>query len=425
MSSLTSRDARYIWHPYTQMKTAPPPLPVVRGEGALLFTEDGRALIDAISSWWVNLHGHSHPLIAARIAKQARRLEHVIFSGFTHPPAVDLAEQLLQLLPANMGRIFYSDNGSTAVEIAVKMAIQYFYNQGQDRPGVVALDGAFHGETFGAMSVSGQLSLFDPFERHLFAVDRIPAPLPGREADSLTALDALLSRGRTAALIFEPLVMGAGGMLMYEPPALDALIACCRRHGVLTIADEVMTGFGRTGRIFACDHLDQQPDLICLAKGLTGGVLPLAATACTEAVYQAFYSDEKRHAFFHGHSFTANPLGCAAALASLELLQSDACRERIAAIEGQHLSFRQAFAGHPALADVRCCGTILALEFKTPGRTSYFNELRDRLYHFFLDRDILLRPLGNVVYAMPPYCITDGQLKEIYLALQAAADGFQ
>lgn len=425
MTDLLSRDAKYVWHPYTQMKTAPTPLPIVRGEGALLFTEDGRTLIDGISSWWVNIHGHSHPYIADRIAAQARELEHVIFSGFTHPPAVDLAEKLLNILPGNMARVFYSDNGSTAVEIAVKMAIQYFYNQGQSRPGIVAFDQAFHGETFGAMSLSGELALFDAFEKHLFRVDRIPAPFPGREQESLDALQAILAKGDTCAFIFEPLIMGAGGMLMYEPEALDALIRCCHDHGVLAIADEVMTGFGRTGKIFACDHLEETPDLMCLAKGLTGGVLPLSVTTCTAEIFEAFYSDDKKRTFFHGHSFTANPLGCAAALASMDLTLSQDCRDSIAYISERHRVFMTEMAGHPALIDIRARGTILAMEFHTPDQTSYFNNMRDKLYNFFLDRDIILRPLGNVVYVMPPYCLTEQQLNTIYDALREAMEVFK
>lgn len=425
MSDLLARDAQYIWHPYTQMKTAPAPLPIVSGKGALLFTEDGRALIDAISSWWVNIHGHSHPYIADRIAEQAHRLEHVIFSGFTHPPAVDLAEQLLKVLPGNMSRIFYSDNGSTAVEIAVKMAIQHFYNQGQNKPGIVAFEQAFHGETFGAMSVSGELALFDAFERHLFRVDRIPPPLPGKADQSLAALETILAKGETCAFIFEPLIMGAGGMLMYEPEALDGLIRCCHNHGVLAIADEVMTGFGRTGKLFACNYLQYQPDLICLAKGLTGGVLPLSVTACTSDIFDSFYAEDKKKTFFHGHSFTANPLGCAAALASLELTLSEECLDRIAWISRQHVTFREQHRDHPALVEIRCRGTILALEFRSRDQTSYFNNLRDQLYDFFLERDIILRPLGNVVYMMPPFCLTDDQLSRIYTALEEALVAFQ
>ena len=424
MTDLQSRDARYIWHPYTQMKTAPAPLPIVGGKGALLYTEDGRQLIDAVSSWWVNIHGHSHPVIAERIYQQALMLEHVIFSGFTHPPAVELAERLLPLLPGHMDRIFYSDNGSTAVEIAVKMAIQYFYNQGEKRPGIIAFDHAFHGETFGAMSLGGDLALFGAFAEHLFRVDRIPAPLPGREAESLAAMEDLLKKGNHCAFIFEPLIMGAGGMLMYQPEALEPLLACCREQGVLTIADEVMTGFGRTGKLFACDYLHQGPDLICMAKGLTGGTLPLAITACTEEVFSTFYSDDKKRTFYHGHSFTANPLGCAAALASLDLTLALACTERIASISRQHADFRDRHRSHPALTDIRSQGTILALEFHTPEETSYFNDLRDRLYEFFLERGIILRPLGNVVYVMTPYCITDEQLAAIYLALEEALESF-
>lgn len=425
MSDLLSRDAKYIWHPYTQMKTAPTPLPIVKGEGALLFTEDGRTLIDGISSWWVNIHGHSNRYIADRISAQARQLEHVIFSGFTHPPAVDLAERLLEILPGNMARVFYSDNGSTAVEIAVKMAIQYFYNLGKSRTGIVAFDQAFHGETFGAMSLSGELALFDAFEKHLFRVDRIPAPLRGKEAESLAALKAILAKGDTCAFIFEPLIMGAGGMLMYEPAALDALIKCCHDHGVLAIADEVMTGFGRTGKIFACDYLEETPDLMCLAKGLTGGVLPLSVTACTAEIFDAFYSDDKKRTFFHGHSFTANPLGCAAALASLDITLSEECHQRLDFISKRHLAFKEKWSGHPSLIDIRAKGTILAMEFHTPDQTSYFNNMRDLLYTFFLERNIILRPLGNVVYVMTPYCITDEQLEEIYAALREAMEVFK
>ncbi|PHN02878.1 adenosylmethionine--8-amino-7-oxononanoate transaminase [Flavilitoribacter nigricans] len=425
MSDLLSRDAQYVWHPYTQMKTAPSPLPIVKGEGALLFTEDGRTLIDGISSWWVNIHGHSHPYIAERIAAQALELEHVIFSGFTHPPAVDLAEKLIDILPGNMARVFYSDNGSTAVEIAVKMAIQYFYNQGMSRPGIIAFEQAFHGETFGAMSLSGELALFDAFEKHLFRVDRIPAPFPGREQESLDALEAILKQGDTCAFIFEPLIMGAGGMLMYEPEALDALIKCCHEHGALAIADEVMTGFGRTGKIFACDYLEETPDLMCLAKGLTGGVLPLSATVCTADIFNAFYSEDKKRTLFHGHSFTANPLGCAAALASMDLTLSETCQNSIARLTARHRAFIEEVKAHPTLIHIRARGTILAMEFHTPDATSYFNNMRDQLYNFFLDQDIILRPLGNVVYVMPPYCLTDEQLEKIYAALREAMEAFK
>lgn len=422
--TLLERDRQYLWHPYTHVKTAPPPLPVVRGEGAWLITESGERYIDAVSSWWVNLHGHAHPYIAERVANQLRTLEHVLFAGFTHPPAVELAERLLQLLPDRQARVFYSDNGSTAVEIAVKMAIQYYHNRGIRRKKLVAFDRAFHGETFGAMSASGDLSFNNPFKEYLFDVLRLPAPVPGREAAALEALDRLLDTESVYAFIFEPLVLGAGGMVMYRPEVLDRLIARCRAHDILCIADEVMTGFGRTGRLFACDYLQEQPDLICLSKGLTGGTLPLAVTTCTEQVYEAFLSDDKMKSFFHGHSFTANPVGCAAALASLDLLETPECLDNVERIAARHAAFRTRIADHPTVKEVRQRGTILAVEFSTGARSSYFNEIRDQLYAFFLERGVLLRPLGNLIYLLPPYCVTDEQLATVYSAIEEALAHF-
>ncbi|MEL7221325.1 MAG: adenosylmethionine--8-amino-7-oxononanoate transaminase [Bacteroidota bacterium] len=419
MSTLSERDQQVIWHPYTQMKTADQPLPIVRGKGAELFTEDGTKYIDAVASWWVNLHGHAHPYIAEKINEQLLTLEHVIFAGFTHPPAVEVAERLLPILPDNQARIFYSDNGSTAVEIGIKMAKQYFFNQGVKRRKLVAFTEAFHGETFGAMSVSGDHDFNRAFEDDLFEVWRIPAPTSPELAEkALKELEAHLKTGEVYAFIFEPLVLGAGGMLMYEPEVLDQLIACCHRHGVLCIADEVMTGFGRTGKYFASNYLKEQPDIMCLSKGLTGGTLPLAITTCSAKIFDAFWSNDKLKAFFHGHSYTANPVGCAAALASLDLLESDACQQDIARIIEQHRQFRAKLLGHPALVRVDQRGTILALEFATGEGTSYFNNLRDKLYYFFLDKGLLLRPLGNVIYILPPYCISDDQLTQVYTAIE-------
>lgn len=415
--SLLEKDQRYIWHPFTQMKTAAPPLPIVRGEGTVLIDEEGNEYIDAVSSWWVNLHGHAHPYIAERIAEQARRLEHVIFAGFTHPPAVELAERLVGILPDGQARVFFSDNGSTAVEIAIKMAIQFFHNQGIRREKLIAFDLGFHGETFGAMSASGDLSFNTAFADHLFEVLRIPVPRPGREEASFAALEKLLDEHEAYAFIFEPLVLGAGGMIMYEPAALDRLIKMCRDRGVLCIADEVMTGFGRTGRLFASDYLEHKPDLIALSKGLTGGTLPLAVTTCTEEIFNAFVSDDKYKTFFHGHSYTGNPLGCAVALASMDLLLSEETQAHLIRIQENHRRFRERVAGHPMLRETRQRGTILAVEFNI-GVTGYFNERRDWLYNFFLKRGILLRPLGNLMYVLPPYCITDEQLEKVYGALE-------
>lgn len=422
--NLTERDARHIWHPYTQMKTATPPLPVVRAEGALLYDEQGRSYVDCVASWWVNLHGHSHPYIAKKVHEQLLTLEHVIFAGFTHPPAVELAERLIGHLPSRQNRVFYSDNGSSAVEIGIKMAIQYYFNQGQPRTQLLGFDMGFHGETFGAMAASGDHSFFTAFEDFLFEVKRIPSPVAGQESAALDALEEHLKLGDVYAFIFEPLVMGAGGMIMYEPEILSQLMARCKKYGVLCIADEVMTGFGRTGRMFACDYLEEQPDIVCLSKGLTGGTLPLAVTTCTEKVFEAFWSDDLHKTFFHGHSYTANPVGCAAALASLDLLESEgsiADRERIAA---QHRQFRQRIEKHPAVRSSRQQGTILAVEFESEQATGYFNGLRDKLYHFFLDRGVLLRPLGNLIYMIPPYCITNEQLNQAYTAMEAAFSAF-
>lgn len=413
MLSLPQRDKAVIWHPFTQMQTAPLPIPIVRGEGPLLFAEDGRTFIDAISSWWVNLHGHAHPYIAEKVSEQLRTLEHVIFAGFTHRPAVELAERLLPILPGNQAKVFYSDNGSTAVEVALKMAFQYWHNLGRPRTRVIALEDAYHGDTFGAMAVGGRSPFTEPFVPFLFDVDYIPAPVPGRESESLEKLRALLDEN-VAAFIAEPLVQGAGGMVMYEPEALDALIREARSAGALIIADEVMTGFGRTGRLFASHYLTEKPDLMCLSKGLTGGTMALGVTTCTSVIYEAFLSESKFKTLFHGHSFTANPLACAAALASLDLTLSEETGANIRRISDRHAAFADALRQSPVVRNVRQRGTILAFDLHTGELTSYFNNIRDVAYQFLLDRGILMRPLGNVLYILPPYCITDTQLAEVY-----------
>lgn len=422
--NLLERDQKYVWHPYTQMKTAKTPFPIVRGAGAMLYDENGNAFIDAVSSWWVNIHGHANNYIRERVNAQFQQLEHVIFSGFTHPPAVDLAERLVKILPSRQKKVFYSDNGSTAVEVGIKMAIQSYYNRGVDRFKIIAFDQAFHGETFGAMSVSGDLSLNNAFKGFLFEVLRIPSPLPGQEEASLKALDEILANEKACAFIFEPLIMGAGGMLMYEPSVLDQLIKRCQEKGVLCIADEVMTGFGRTGKTFACNYLQEQPDIMCLSKGLTGGVMPLAVTTCTQEIFDAFWSDDKGKTFFHGHSYTANPLGCAAALASLDILESSQCQDKIRWIEQSHAQFLGRVRKHPTIRTVRQRGTIVAVEFETGEATSYFNNLRDQLYDFFIDQGVLLRPLGNVIYCMPPYCIEVGELNKVYQVIEMALEKF-
>lgn len=416
--SLSERDRRYVWHPFTQMKTARPHIPIVRATGAHLYDAEGRRYLDGTASWWVNLHGHAHPKIIARIAEQAEQMEHVSFADFTHPPAIDLATKLIPLLPGDMSKIFYSDNGSTANEVALKMALQYWYLKNPQNPKtkVICFKNSYHGDTFGAMSASGKNIFNRPFWSYLFDVATIDPPLKGHESASLAQLHSLLNQEDAACFIFEPLVLGTGGMITYPPEGLDALLSLCRKRHVLTIADEVMTGFGRTGTLFACERLREKPDLICLSKGLTGGFLPLGATACTETIYQAFLGDSLLQAFLHGHSYTANPLACASALASLDLLLDETCKKQRKDIALSHKTFCRAYDTHPKLKRCESLGTLLILEYRTYNG-SYFNSMRDKLYYFFLDRGILLRPLGHVLYVMPPYCMQREELQEIYEAI--------
>ncbi len=418
--NLTSRDQQVIWHPYTQMQLNDPPIAIIKGEGVYLFDEAGKKYIDAGSSWWVNIHGHAHPFIAKKVAEQLNTLEHVIFAGFTHQPAIELAENLLSILPSNQSKIFYSDNGSTAVEVAIKMAIQYWDNKGTRKGKIMAFEHSYHGDTFGAMSISGRSAFTKPFEELLFDVVHIPLPVAGQEKEVIQTCIRLIEeyKNDVAAFIFEPLVLGAGGMLMYDAAVLNSLLRIYKENSILTIADEVMTGFGRTGKYFACDYLELQPDMICLSKGITGGTMALGVTACTADIFNAFLSSERAKTFFHGHSYTANPVACAAALASFELLIKDECLQNIRRIENMHLSFIGKNRDNTFMKNLRCRGTILATDFITQEKTSYFNPLRDRLYSFFLKRGIILRPLGNTIYVMPPYCISNRDLEYIYDSLE-------
>jgi adenosylmethionine-8-amino-7-oxononanoate aminotransferase len=418
--NLSGRDRQSIWHPFTQAQTADPPIAIVRGEGAYLYDENGKRYIDAVSSWWVNLHGHAHPYIAGKISEQAGKLEHVIFAGFTHEPAVELSERLLKHLPIHHKKIFFSDNGSTAVEVALKMAIQYWFNRGEKRNTVLAFNNAYHGDTFGSMSVSERGSFTKPFHDFLFDVIYIDAPTPQNEDRAVAQLESIIANHplSMASFIFEPLVQGASGMLMHSPEALNRMLEICKDHGVLTIADEVMTGFGRTGKYFATDYLSEKPDIICLSKGLTGGFMPMGVTSCTENVFKAFLSTDKMKTLFHGHSYTANPLGCASALASLDLMERGETWQAIDRIGRRHLQFSREMTAHKQLRDVRRRGTILAMELETGNDSSYFNNLRDLIYNFFLEKGILMRPLGNVMYLLPPYCISDDDLDYIYRCIK-------
>ena len=415
--SLQEKDTKYIWHPFTQMKNADTILPVVKAEGLYLYTEDGRKIMDGVSSWWTNLHGHSHPHLAKAVAEQFNTLEHVIFAGFTHPKAVELAERIITELPY-LDKVFFSDNGSTAVEVALKMAFQYWHNNNQPKTKIIAFKDAYHGDTFGSMSVGGRNAFNQPFFPFLFDVEFIDVPTKGKEEKTLLQLKNLVEKKDVAAFIFEPLVQGSAGMVMYSPDILENLLAICKENNVLTIADEVMTGFGRTGKWFATDYITTKPDLVCLSKGLTGGAMPLGLTVCTNEIYNAFLSNDHSKTFFHGHSFTGNPLACAAACASLDLMEKSKTWQQIEMIIKNHQQFKQQIESNPKLIEVRQTGTILAIEFNTYATSSYFNNLRDELYNFFLNKNILLRPLGNVLYILPPYCITEIELKIVYQAIE-------
>jgi adenosylmethionine-8-amino-7-oxononanoate aminotransferase len=414
-NSLSARDLKSVWHPFTSQLNMDAPIAIVRGEGTLLFDEQGNSYIDGIASWWVNLHGHAHPYIAKKISEQMQTLEHAIFSGFTHEPAVRLAERLLVFFPS-MSKVFYSDDGSTSVEVALKMAFQYFHNQEKPRTKVIAFENGYHGDTFGSMSVGARNVFSQAFDKMLFDVIHIPVPVKGKENESLAAMKVALN-DEVAAFIFEPLVQGAGGMVMYEPHLLEELIQLAKEKNVITIADEVMTGFGRTGKMFATDHCHNKPDIICLSKGLTGGFLPLGATICTEEIHKAFLTSDKTKTFFHGHSYTANPIACSAALASLDLFEQEQTMQRVAELAKTMNAARERFEKHSAVKEARSLGTILALEIKTPEATEYLNPLAERVHAFFIAHGIILRPLGNILYVLPPYCITKKESEKVMNAI--------
>lgn len=420
--SFSLRDKTHNWHPYTQHKTAPDFPAIVKGNRALLWDENGKEYIDAIASWWVNPYGHANQVIADAIYKQLTTLEHVLFGGFTHNVAVELSEKLTQILPKNQQKLFYSDNGSTAVEVAIKVALQYHYNKGVKKTKIIAFEDAFHGDTFGAMAASGISFFTEAFEGSLLEVVRIPIPVEGKENETKQLLEELLTTNEFAAFIFEPLVLGAAGMIMYSPQILDELIALCKSHNVFTIADEVMTGFGKTGKTFACDYLSLQPDMMCLSKALTGGTIPMAITTFTQEIFDGFYDDDTSKALFHGHTFTANPTGCAAALASISILQTEAIQKNIQEVNQSHLQFEQQIKKHPKVVATRVLGVIFALEIKSDVKESYYGTMRNTLYNHFIENGVILRPVGNVVYILPPYIISKEQLQKVYQVIENALE---
>jgi adenosylmethionine-8-amino-7-oxononanoate aminotransferase len=423
-----------IWHPFTQEALDPPPIRIASAQGAYLYADDGRRLIDGISSWWVNIHGHCHPAIMDAIGRQAKKLDHVLLAGFTHEGVEELSGRLRGFLRRPLEHIFFSDNGSTAVEVALKMAVQYWQNIGRpEKKSVVTLEHAYHGDTVGAMSVSAESSFTEPFGKMMFPVHRVHSAYCYRcpvgktratcDIDCVGALERLLreKHDEIAAVIVEPLLQGAGGMIVHPVEFLQRVRKICSEYEVLLIADEVLTGFGRTGKMFACEVANVAPDVMCLSKGLTGGALPMGATVCTAEIHDAFVSDDRMRTFFHGHSYTGNPFAAAAAVASLGIFESEPVFERIDAIAAIHRERLAMIREQPAVGDVRQIGSVAAIELRADD-AGYFSSIRPQLYKFFLDAGILLRPLGNVVYILPPYVISSEDLHYIYDQIEKSLD---
>ena len=413
-----------VWHPFTQHGLGEDIPLVERAAGAHLHLADGRTLIDCISSWWVTTHGHCEPRIAAAIAAQAGRLDQLIFAGHTHEPAERVAAALVAMTPPSLTRVFFSDSGSTAVEVALKMALGYWHRRGEGRHRILVLEHSYHGDTIGAMSVGARGVFNRRYEPLLFDVDTIPFPLPGRERETLDALEAA-ARGpdRPAAFIVEPLILGAGGMLIYPAAVLREMAAICAAHGILFIADEVMTGWGRTGTFLAIEQAGIQPDILCMAKGLTGGAIPLAATLASEAVFEAHLSKDRADMFYHSSSYTANPIACAAAVANIAIWDEEDVTGRIARVGEALANGLASLAGHPAFADPRHIGAIAAIDMQAAD-AGYLSTLAPALRAFFLERGLLLRPLGNTIYVMPPYCLTGDEAARIFAAIAEAGDRF-
>ncbi len=409
-----------VWHPFTQHGLEEPIPLIVRGEGAALYTADGQRIIDAISSWWVTTHGHCNPRIMAAIAAQTQKLDQIIFAGWTHETAEELARRLVAIAPRPLDYAFYSDSGSTAVEVALKMALGYWANRGAPRHRIVVMQHSYHGDTFGGMSV-GERGVFNrAYQALLFDVTAVPFPHAGAEQSTYDALEAACKAGDAAAFIVEPLILGAGGMLVYPPHVLAEMHAICVRHGVLFIADEVMTGWGRTGTLFACEQAGIVPDILCLSKGLTGGSVPLAVTLASTEIYQAHYSTDRAKQFFHSSSYTANPIGCAAALANLDIWQEEPVLDRIATLAARQTD-GLAMLSAAGLENPRQCGTIIAADYPVSGDAGYLAEIAPRLKAWFTEQSVLLRPLGNTVYVMPPYCIEADDLASVHTVIAKAA----
>ncbi|CAM1373669.1 adenosylmethionine--8-amino-7-oxononanoate transaminase [Tenacibaculum xiamenense] len=418
--TLKERDKRHLWHPMKQHQTHPDSLAIVKGQGCILTDEDGKEYIDAISSWYTCMFGHCNDTIIKSVYKQLTTLDQIMFSDFTHEPAVKLSEELIKILPNNQNRIFFNDNGSTAVEAAIKMALQYHFNKGEKRDTFIAFENGFHGDTFGAMAVSG-LSVYNgPFEDYLMDIERIPVPNGLNNVKVLKMLDAIVLKKNVAGFIYEPLVQGAAGMKIHEARDLELVLSFLRKRDILLLADEVMTGFGKTGKLFASDHMKTKPDIICLSKALTGGMVPMAITSCKEEIYEAFLSNEISKGFFHCHTYSANPIACSAAIAVIELLQTEAMQKKIKEITKMHSDFRKKILRNKKVKTVSSLGVILSIELNS--EFGYYGNLRDKILSFFMDEGVFLRPLGNTIYIQPPYIIEKKQLNRIYEVIEKAID---
>lgn len=420
--SLAERDKKYLWHPLTQHKTHPETLAIKKAYNCKLEDYNGKTYIDAIASWYTCMYGHCNPKIISAVQKQMETLDQIIFSGFTHAPAVELSEALIEILPSNQRKLFFSDNGSTTIEIGIKMALQYHFNLGNKKDTLIAFDNGFHGDTFGAMSVSG-LSVYNgPFEDFSLKVIRIPTPNKKNIDIILEELKQLKANHKIAAFVYEPLVQGAAGMKMHCENGLNAIIKYCNSNQIITIADEVMTGFGKTGKNFASDYMENKPEIICLSKALTAGLLPMGITSCSDKIYSAFYSNDLSKGFFHGHTYSANPLACKAALTGIELLTSREIIDQIKFISKSHQEFTEILKTKEIAKEVRCKGVILALDLNL--EMNRYGNLRDELYRKFLELGVYLRPLGNTIYILPPYTISNKELKKVYQAIENVIDQY-
>ncbi|AGA65319.1 Adenosylmethionine-8-amino-7-oxononanoate aminotransferase [Liberibacter crescens BT-1] len=410
-----------IWHPFTQHFLHPTWKRIISTKDAYLIDEDGFLIFDAISSWWVITHGHRHPTIMNAIQNASTYFDQIIFSEYTHEPAENLAQGLIRIAPPGLSYVFFSDSGSTSVEVALKMALGFFYNNGTKRTQIIVMEHGYHGDTIGTMSAGAHGVFNTPYEPLLFNVNTIPFPSAGHEQDSLDALEKFCCNGTAAAFLIEPLVLGAGGMKMYPPYLLKEFRKITQHYGTLLIADEVMTGWGRTGTIFACNHVNVTPDILCISKGITGGALPLAATLCSTEIFDAHVSPDQSRMFFHSSSYTANPIACAAAVANLNIWENEPVIQRIAELEKMHSKILPRFQSDQRFINVRQMGTIAALDLNTE-KKGYFSDVGLKLRTFFRKKNLLIRPLGNIIYLMPPYCTTLAELIQTYEAINEAAD---